>query len=123
MFNGMVTGLTLCAFTLMVGPLLTFPLREPADPCQVGSSVIAAWADISSAFKAPVLDQTTRLELDDVATSTIGGTNAGYLWMGMNCFASAAYVSFEIRKAPKSGRVIGMRLNGSTGRCSSCGNE
>lgn len=24
----------------------------------------------------------------------IGGFNAGYLWMGLNCIASAAYVSF-----------------------------
>ena len=60
---------------------------------QVGSSIIAAWADIASSFSTrPVLDQTTGAELVDVATSTIGGINAGYLWMGLNCLASAAYV-------------------------------
>ncbi len=60
---------------------------------QVGSSIVAAWADISSAFtRSPVLDhQTTGLELAALAP-TIGGIKAGYVWMGMNCLVSAAYV-------------------------------
>ena len=78
MFNGMVTGLTLVSFALMVG-----------------SSIIAGWADISSAWSAAdAIDQTTGLEL--VAHPTIGGVNVGYFWMALNCFASAAYVSYHI---------------------------
>lgn len=75
MFNGTVTGLTLCSFALMVG-----------------SSVIAAWADISAAWTAMV-DPTTGREIVNAGRhATIGGINVGYLWMGLNCLASAAYV-------------------------------
>lgn len=74
MFNGSVTGLTLCSFALMVG-----------------SSVIAAWADISSAWTATV-DPTTGREIIKSGQHMIGSINVGYVWMAMNCFASAAYV-------------------------------
>ncbi|RXK37897.1 GDP-mannose transporter 1 [Tremella mesenterica] len=86
MFNGIVTGLTFAAFSLMVG-----------------SSVIAAWADISAAWNTPpTLDPTTGLEL--VATKyTIGGVNAGYLWMALNCLASAAYVLFMRKRIKITG--------------------
>jgi GDP-mannose transporter len=60
MFGNSVTGLTLVSFALIVG-----------------SSVIAAWADVNNG-----------------ATSEKGVTpSAGYIWMALNCFASAAYVS------------------------------
>jgi hypothetical protein len=70
--------------------------EKPLTLAQVGSSVIAAWADISSAWAVakPALDQTTGYELiGGKPIVTIGGINVGYLWMAMNCFASAAYVS------------------------------
>ncbi|KAK4685241.1 GDP-mannose transporter, partial [Tremellales sp. Uapishka_1] len=88
MFNGSVTGLTLCSFGLMVG-----------------SSIIAAWADISSSFAVvPTLDQTTGAEIAAAgAKSMIGGINAGYIWMGLNCFASAAYVLFMRKRIKVTG--------------------
>lgn len=53
--------------------------------------MIAAWADISSHFnKATLLDPTTGLDV--VSAGMLGGINAGYLWMALNCLASAAYV-------------------------------
>ncbi|KAK1922731.1 hypothetical protein DB88DRAFT_496118 [Papiliotrema laurentii] len=86
MFNGAVTGLTLVSFALMVG-----------------SSIIAAWADISSAWSAAEsIDQTTGLELA-VPGSTFAGINAGYIWMAMNCFASAAYVLFMRKRIKVTG--------------------
>lgn len=79
MFAGQVTGLTLVSFSLMVG-----------------SSIIAAWADISSSFKAAEsIDAISGLELV-APKSTIGGINAGYFWMATNCLASAAYVSWQM---------------------------
>ncbi|KAK8844070.1 GDP-mannose transporter 1 [Kwoniella newhampshirensis] len=87
MFNGLVTGLTLCSFALMVG-----------------SSIIAAWADITSAWaKSPELDPTTGLEVISGPISTIGGLNAGYVWMAMNCLASAAYVLFMRKRIKITG--------------------
>ncbi|WWD21276.1 GDP-mannose transporter 1 [Kwoniella shandongensis] len=87
MFNGIVTGLTLCSFALMVG-----------------SSIIAAWADITSAWaKSPELDPTTGLDIISGPTSTIGGLNAGYVWMAMNCLASAAYVLFMRKRIKVTG--------------------
>jgi GDP-mannose transporter len=87
MFNGAVTGLTLCSFALMVG-----------------SSIIAAWADISSALTAaPTLDPTTGLEIVTSAKSMIGSINAGYFWMGLNCLASAAYVLFMKKRIKVTG--------------------
>nr|ADE10074.1 DUF6 [Tremella fuciformis] len=86
MFNGTVTGLTLVSFALMVG-----------------SSIIAAWADISSAFSAaaPTLDPTTGLEVGGVTSAF--GASGGYVWMGMNCLASAAYVLFMRKRIKVTG--------------------
>ncbi|WVF65396.1 GDP-mannose transporter 1 [Kwoniella sp. CBS 6097] len=87
MFNGNVTGLTLVSFALMVG-----------------SSIIAAWADISAAFtNPPELDPTTGLEVVAGPISTIGGLNAGYVWMAANCLASAAYVLFMRKRIKVTG--------------------
>jgi len=61
----------------------------------VGSSVIAAWADISSTLSTladiAVVDPTSGAEVP-LPTGVIGSLNAGYLWMAVNCLASAAYV-------------------------------
>jgi GDP-mannose transporter len=76
MFSGSVTGLTLVAFALMVG-----------------SSVIAAWADISAAL-AGTVDQTTGRDI---------GINVGYVWMALNCFCSAAYVLFMRKRIKITG--------------------
>jgi len=78
-FGGSVTGLTLVAFALMVG-----------------SSVIAAWADISSTLSTmaadiAVVDPTSGAEVP-LPSGVMGSLNAGYLWMAVNCLASAAYV-------------------------------
>lgn len=69
-FGGSVTSMTLLSFGLMVF-----------------SSIIAAWADISHALSAHAGDSTTGDAADKVAT-----LNAGYIWMLINCFCSAAYV-------------------------------
>lgn len=74
-----MTGLTLAAFALMVG-----------------SSVIAAWSDISNTLSTlaadiAVVDPTSGAEVP-LPTGVIGSLNAGYLWMAINCLASAAYV-------------------------------
>ena len=78
-FGGHVTGLTLCSFFLMVG-----------------SSIIAAWTDISNAMIAKnggaTVDPTTGLELPIVTGSLLANINVGYLWMACNCMFSAAYV-------------------------------
>jgi GDP-mannose transporter len=64
---------------------------------QVGSSIIAAWSDISRALSAtPILDPTTGAEIAAVVKPMIGGINVGYFWMALNCFASAAYVSANL---------------------------
>lgn len=62
----------------------------------VGSSVIAAWADISTtlstlAADVAVVDPTSGAEIP-LPSGVIGKLNAGYLWMAVNCLASAAYV-------------------------------
>ena len=62
---------------------------------QVGSSVIAAWTDITSAAIAgslDLVDSTTGAEIP-LPSSMIGQLNVGYLWMALNCLCSAAYVS------------------------------
>jgi GDP-mannose transporter len=64
----------------------------------VGSSIIAAWTDISNAMIAKVgsatVDPTTGLELPLVGStgSLLSNINVGYLWMACNCMFSAAYV-------------------------------
>lgn len=69
-FGGSVTSMTLLSFGLMVF-----------------SSIVAAWADISHALSSHSGDSTTGEAADKVAT-----LNAGYVWMLINCFCSAAYV-------------------------------
>ncbi|WVQ81376.1 GDP-mannose transporter 1 [Cryptococcus sp. DSM 104549] len=87
MFQGQVTGLTLVSFAFMVG-----------------SSVIAAWSDISSAWsKAAELDPITGLDVAVGPVSTIGGLNAGYVWMALNCLVSAAYVLFMRKRIKVTG--------------------
>lgn len=93
-----MSGLTLVSFFLMVG-----------------SSVIAAWADISTSLATAsmamtkgangmaVIDPTSgaevplELALDGSGSvpiaDVLGRVNVGYLWMFVNCVASAAYVS------------------------------
>ena len=73
--------------------------------------MIAAWADISAVWTPEsTLDSTTGLELAPAAAMTIGGVNVGYIWMAMNCLASAAYVS-----------ILSVALADT--RSCSCGNE
>jgi GDP-mannose transporter len=76
MFTGVVSGLTLVSFALMVG-----------------SSIIAAWADISSALTS-TLDQ---------SAGFLGGINVGYIWMALNCFCTAAYVLFMRKRIKVTG--------------------
>ena len=66
-FGGSVTGLTLFSFGLMVV-----------------SSLIAAWADIQHAISSH--------GSQSAANDKIQTLNAGYIWMLVNCFCSAAYV-------------------------------
>jgi GDP-mannose transporter len=73
----------------------------------VGSSVIAAWSDISSTLASisagvAVLDPTSGAEVP-VPTSLVGSLNGGYLWMLINCFASAAYVLFMRKRIKVTG--------------------
>lgn len=67
-FGGSVTGMALFSFGLMVL-----------------SSVVAAWADITTAVANYGHDASETA----VALSTL---NAGYMWMLVNCLSSAAYV-------------------------------
>ncbi|KAK4539792.1 GDP-mannose transporter [Oleoguttula mirabilis] len=71
-FGGTVTPMALLAFALMVL-----------------SSVIAAWADIQHALLS---SGGAGEALTGEAAARISTLNAGYLWMGMNCFCSAAYL-------------------------------
>ena len=66
-FGGSVTPLALLSFGLMVL-----------------SSIVAAWADIQSAINGD-------FGTGDSAAA-VSTRNAGYAWMGMNVFCSAAYV-------------------------------
>jgi GDP-mannose transporter len=76
-FGGSVTPSALFSFGLMVL-----------------SSVVAAWADIQHALYGSDEGQTAEAAL---ALSTL---NAGYAWMGMNVFCTAAYV-LSMRKVIK----------------------
>ena len=83
----------------------------------VGSSVIAAWADISSTLSTladiAVLDPTSGAEVP-LPTGVIGSLNAGYLWMAVNCLASAAYVrKSSVFKRVSNGICV---LRGKVGR-------
>lgn len=85
MFSGHVTPLTLASFALMVG-----------------SSVIAAWADISSAISNLGVDSNTGAEIANT-THKIGGVSVGYFWMALNCLCSAAYVLFMRKRIKVTG--------------------
>lgn len=69
-FGGSVTGMTLFSFGLMVV-----------------SSLVAAWADIQHAL----VGHGGAVQSAE-ASARISTLNAGYLWMLVNCFCSAAYV-------------------------------
>jgi GDP-mannose transporter len=71
-FGGSVTPSALFSFGLMVL-----------------SSVIAAWADIQHALQSYGTDSSSKLVDSNAALSTL---NAGYAWMGLNVFCTAAYV-------------------------------
>ncbi|POW10216.1 hypothetical protein PSTT_06275, partial [Puccinia striiformis] len=74
-FNGSVSSLTLVSFGLMVL-----------------SSLIAAWSDISP-FLSPSISTTSPDAFSEpLIYGEIVKKNAGYFWMLINCFASAAYV-------------------------------
>lgn len=74
-FGGSVTSSALFSFGLMVM-----------------SSVIAAWADIQHALASygTTTESLSRQDLD--AAAAISTLNAGYAWMGLNVFCTAAYV-------------------------------
>jgi len=76
-FGGRVTGLTLISFFLMVL-----------------SSVIAAWADKMDvpADVIPALDPSISIS---AVTSVVHNLDIGYLWMLVNCWATATYVSLN----------------------------
>jgi GDP-mannose transporter len=75
-FGGNVTNMALLSFGLIVL-----------------SSVIAAWSDVQHALA-------THGKSNDKATEAISTLNAGYIWMMLNCFCSAAYV-LSMRKRIK----------------------
>ncbi len=75
-FGGSVTNMALLSFGLIVL-----------------SSVIAAWSDVQHALA-------THGQSNDKATEAISTLNAGYIWMMLNCFCSAAYV-LSMRKRIK----------------------
>lgn len=61
---------------------------------KVLSSIIAAWADITHRVQDPLASPNTGYGLDSLETvrGMVQNFNAGYLWMFLNCGASAAYV-------------------------------
>ncbi|OXB35778.1 GDP-mannose transporter 2 [Cryptococcus neoformans] len=90
-FGGHVTPLTLCSFFLMVG-----------------SSVIAAWADISTTLSklsagVAVVDPISGADVPLSSISVLDTMNAGYLWMFINCLASAGYVLFMRKRIKVTG--------------------
>ncbi|KAH8683079.1 GDP-mannose transporter [Tricladium varicosporioides] len=76
-FGGSVTASALFSFGLMVL-----------------SSVVAAWADIQHALYGSAQKQSIE------AAAALSTLNAGYAWMGMNVFCTAAYV-LSMRKVIK----------------------
>ncbi|KII85805.1 hypothetical protein PLICRDRAFT_165248 [Plicaturopsis crispa FD-325 SS-3] len=87
-FGGRVTGLTLVSFVFMVL-----------------SSVIAAWADISTTLNSDVGSGSPLVPVSSSiaasVTDAVYKLNVGYLWMFMNCAASATYV-LAMRKRIKA---------------------
>ena len=76
-FGGSVTASALFSFGLMVL-----------------SSVVAAWADIQHALYGNPDQETSQ------AAEALSTLNAGYAWMGMNVFCTAAYI-LSMRKVIK----------------------
>jgi len=78
-FGGRVTGLTLVSFVLMVL-----------------SSVVAAWADVNSIGNLSAETMSPASEGLGLGLELVSGMvqklNIGYVWMLVNCMASAAYV-------------------------------
>ncbi|ORX38268.1 hypothetical protein BD324DRAFT_620209 [Kockovaella imperatae] len=91
-FGGSVTGLTLCSFALMVG-----------------SSIIAAWSDITTTLSKmsagiAVVDPSSGADVPLLTPQgMIGSFNLGYLWMFINCIASAGYVLFMRKRIKVTG--------------------
>lgn len=89
-FGGRVTGLTLVSFMLMVV-----------------SSLIAAWADISSALVAsdPAAEVVATAAASSLTTvaGIVSNMNIGYFWMLVNCCTSAAYVLAMRSKIKQAG--------------------
>jgi len=87
-FGGRVTGLTLVSFIFMVI-----------------SSVIAAWADVSSALESslPVVSPGTTMGPLQAVTGAVRHLNIGYFWMLVNCLTSAAYVLTMRKKIKATG--------------------
>lgn len=86
-----MTPLTLCSFFLMVG-----------------SSVIAAWADISTTLSklsagVAVVDPISGADVPLSSISVLDTMNVGYLWMFINCLASAGYVLFMRKRIKVTG--------------------
>ncbi|KAG6890300.1 GDP-mannose transporter into the lumen of the Golgi [Termitomyces sp. Mi166 len=73
-FGGRITGLTFVSFILMVI-----------------SSIIAAWPDIIATMESSVSPANTAASLESF-TGAAHELNIGYLWMLVNCLASAGYV-------------------------------
>ncbi|WVO14439.1 GDP-mannose transporter 2 [Cryptococcus depauperatus] len=89
-FGGHVTPLTLCSFFLMVG-----------------SSIIAAWSDISTtlvrlSMGVAIIDPTSGVDVP-LPNNVASQFNIGYLWMFVNCIASAAYVLFMRKRIKATG--------------------
>jgi hypothetical protein len=77
----------------------------------VGSSIIAAWSDISTTLARlsegiAVVDPTSGAEVP-LPSSVIGNLNAGYVWMFINCVASACYVGSRRNAQIPANGVIG----------------
>lgn len=74
----------------------------------VGSSVIAAWADISTTLSklsagVAVVDPISGADVPLSSISVMDTMNVGYLWMFINCLASAGYVLFMRKRIKVTG--------------------
>ncbi|EIW68378.1 hypothetical protein TREMEDRAFT_69337 [Tremella mesenterica DSM 1558] len=90
LFGGSITGLTIVSFLLMIG-----------------SSIIAAWSDISTTLTRlsagmAVVDPTSGADVP-LPSGVMSKLGAGYLWMLINCLASAAYVLFMRKRIKVTG--------------------
>ncbi|TFK74890.1 UDP-galactose transporter [Pluteus cervinus] len=87
-FGGRVTGLTAISFLFMVF-----------------SSVIAAWADVSTSLPdpAPVASTGISFEALQAVTGAVRHLNVGYFWMLVNCLTSAAYVLMMRKRIKATG--------------------